>query len=74
MANSHGLYISFYKNGAWGPSQNLGDVVNQETCEMVPFVTRDGKTLYFSRIEDGKRNIYQVDFKVLKAKLSKTAK
>lgn len=68
------LYISFYENGAWGPSQNLGDVVNQETCEMVPFVTRNGKTLYFSRIEDGKRNIYQVDFKALKAKLSKTAK
>ncbi len=65
------LYISFYKNNRWGPSKNLGDTINTEACEMVPFVSRDGKTLYFSKIENGNRNIYQVEFLRLKEKLQK---
>lgn len=65
------LYISFFRNGKWGAPKNLGDTINAETCEMVPFVTHDGKTLYFSRIEDGNRNIYQVDFKKLKERLER---
>ncbi|MEK6153910.1 hypothetical protein WIW50_11645 [Flavobacteriaceae bacterium 3-367] len=61
------LYISFYTDGNWGKPKNLGDVINKDTCEMVPFVTRDGNTLYFSRIEkDGGRNIYQIDFSQIK--------
>ena len=56
------LFISYYKDGKWGEPHNIGATVNTDACEMVPFVTRDGKTLYFSRIENGNRNIYQVDF------------
>ena len=61
------LYISFHENGLWGQPINLGELVNKETCEMVPFVTRDGKTLYYSEIDkDGNRNIYQIDFPAIK--------
>ena len=61
------LYMSFYNNGAWGRPINLGDLVNKETCEMVPFVTRDGKTLYYSEIDkDGNRNIFKIDFPAIK--------
>ncbi len=56
------LYISFQKNGEWSDPKNLGPSVNSEHCDMVPFVTRNNETLYFTRIEDGKRNIYQVSF------------
>ncbi len=56
------LYISFLKNGEWTKAQNLGPTVNSEHCDMVPFVSRDNQTLYFTRIEDGKRNIFQVSF------------
>ncbi len=68
------LYISFYEKGKWKEPINLGDTINAETCEMVPFVSRDNKTLYFSRIENGNRNIYQVDFLELLKKLQKTPK
>ena len=56
------LYISFLKNGEWTNAENLGPISNSEHCDMVPFVSRDNQTLYFTRIEDGKRNIYQVSF------------
>ena len=56
------LYISFNNNGNWTAARNIGDLVNTGACEMVPFVTRNSKTLYFSRIENGNRDIYQVDF------------
>ncbi|MEP1096870.1 MAG: hypothetical protein ABJG78_17260 [Cyclobacteriaceae bacterium] len=56
------LYISFRKNGNWTDPKNLGPTINSEDCDMVPFVSRDGRTLYFTRISDGRRNIYQVSF------------
>ena len=68
------LFISYYQNGEWGDPVNLGKILNTEACEMVPFVTRDGKTLYFSRIENGNRNIYQIDFQFVLSQLSDTSK
>ncbi len=35
-------------NGAWGPAKNLGDKINTSADEEAPFITNDGKTLYFS--------------------------
>ncbi|HEY4785366.1 MAG TPA: OmpA family protein [Bacteroidales bacterium] len=34
-------------NGDWGPPVNLGQVINTEYNEDAPFVTEDGKRLYF---------------------------
>ncbi|WP_188464681.1 OmpA family protein [Marivirga lumbricoides] len=36
------------KKGEWGPSKNLGSVINTEMDEDGPFIQFDGKTLYFS--------------------------
>src|SRR5882757_10701120 len=41
------LYISFRKDGKWTSAQNIGAPVNSEAEESNPFVSRDGKTLYF---------------------------
>lgn len=52
--NGDSLYISFKKDGAWGEAQNLGPVVNTGDSNSSPYVSRDGKTLYYtsSRIKD----------------------
>lgn len=35
-------------DGDWGQAINLGDKINTENNETTPFITEDGKTLYFS--------------------------
>ncbi len=35
-------------NGDWGPAQNLGNPVNSKFNEETPFITEDGRTLYYS--------------------------
>lgn len=35
-------------DGAWGPARNLGDKINSSGDEEAPFITSDGKALYFS--------------------------
>ncbi len=35
-------------DGSWGPPRNLGDKINTPADEEAPFITNDGKTLYFS--------------------------
>ncbi len=43
------LYISFRNiNGKWGEPQNLGEKINTRYSESFPFVTRDGKYLFFN--------------------------
>ena len=47
------LYISFKsKTGEWQPAKNMGKVINTEAYEFCPFVTSDGKYLFFSRNGD----------------------
>lgn len=47
------LFISFKdENGQWQKSKNMGEVINTEKYEFCPFVTRDGKYLFFSRDGD----------------------
>ncbi|MCB0562806.1 MAG: OmpA family protein [Phaeodactylibacter sp.] len=41
------LYLSFFENGRWGPSINLGPAVNTPDDEVFPFISDSGK-LYFS--------------------------
>ncbi len=54
-SNRKGGYgsLDIYKSekdstGNWGPATNLGPTVNTEYNEETPFITPDGKTLYFS--------------------------
>ncbi len=52
------LYISFMQaDGSWTVPANMGREVNSEEIEYSPFVTRDGKYLFYSsyrRLLDGK--------------------
>jgi outer membrane protein OmpA-like peptidoglycan-associated protein len=41
-------YSQKNKKDEWGPSKNIGDVINTEMDEDGPFIQFDGKTLYFS--------------------------
>jgi hypothetical protein len=56
------LYISF-KNakGEWTPAKNMGDAINTNGYEFCPYVTPDGKFLFFSRSGD----IYWVSAEVI---------
>lgn len=54
------LYISFKKGDKWTIAKNLGEKVNSADHEFTPIVTPDGKYLFFTRIENGRGNIYQI--------------
>jgi outer membrane protein OmpA-like peptidoglycan-associated protein len=42
------LYLSIYSRGAWSDPQNLGPRINTAYDERSPFLSVDGRTLYFS--------------------------
>tara|TARA_R110000796_G_scaffold252640_2_gene389825 strand:+ start:77576 stop:78505 length:930 start_codon:yes stop_codon:yes gene_type:complete len=56
------LYISFKnKEGSWSKSQNMGELINTPNHELCPFVSKDGKYLFFTSNQD----IYWVDSKII---------
>lgn len=56
------LYISFKQaDGSWAPSKNMGEQINTEGHELCPFVSKDGKYLFYTSNED----IYWVDARIL---------
>jgi len=42
------LYITENKNGRWSIPKNLGSTINSAYDEVTPFLSADGRTLYFS--------------------------
>jgi hypothetical protein len=72
------LYVSFKNgDGSWTAPANLGPTINTAAKEAFPFVTFDGKYLFFmsnrmsalnrSLIPDGPGNVYWVDARVIRA-------
>ncbi|MDL5513303.1 amidohydrolase family protein [Arenibacter sp. M-2] len=56
------LYISFRdKDGKWGDAVNMGNTINTAKHELCPFVTKDGKYLFYTSNND----IYWVSTKIL---------
>ena len=56
------LYISFKKDdGSWTKSINMGGIINSKHHELCPFVTIDGKYLFYTSNED----IYWVSTKII---------
>jgi len=56
------LYISFRnKNGDWKKAKNMGAIVNTKGHELCPFVTNDGKYLFYTSRQD----IYWISTKIL---------
>lgn len=49
-AGGQGLFISFRKSdGTWTEAHSLGDVINTKKGERFPYVSPDGKYLFFTR-------------------------
>lgn len=70
------LYISFHhEDGSWTEPKNMGPGINTAAKEAFPFVTVDGKYLFFmssrvsklnkTPIPDGPGNVYWVDAKII---------
>ena len=63
------LYISFKNdNGSWSKAISLGETVNDSGNQFCPFVSRDGKTFFYTSNQD----IYSIDaewLQTFKAKL-----
>jgi Tol biopolymer transport system component len=64
------LHVSWRTPTGWGPAVNLGPTVNTPATEFCPFVTPDGKYLFFTRAvprsgAQPDRNIYVVRFDAL---------
>lgn len=56
------LYVSFKDyNGEWGKSKNMGKIINSKNHELCPFVTSDGKYLFYTSDE----NIYWVSSELI---------
>ena len=51
--------------GEWGPAKNLGNVVNSKYNEDTPFITTDGKTLYFSSLGHHNMGDYDIFYSTL---------
>ena len=47
------LYVSFFEEGRWTRPLELGDEINTKYSETTPFLSADGKTLYFSSDRPG---------------------
>lgn len=57
------LYVSFRKpDGTWTESKSLGNTVNSDTDDFCPYVTKDGKYLFYA----SRRDIYWVSTDVIK--------
>jgi Tol biopolymer transport system component len=68
------LYVSARTPTGWGPAKHLGDAINTASTEFCPFVSHDGKYLFFTRAtpREGlppERNIYVARFDVIRARL-----
>ena len=64
-AGNSNLFVNFRnKSGGWSESIKLDSNINTNAHEMVPFVTRDGKHLFFTRFSD-EISIYWVSTKFI---------
>ncbi len=70
-AGGQDLYISLRnQDGTWTPAIDMGPVVNSDRDEMFPFVSADGKILFFARsfaVEKDRQfcDVYWVDGRVI---------
>lgn len=60
------LYITFHKqDGTWTAPQNMGPEINTPANEEKPYVTPDGKYLFFSNDASGNLEIYWVNAEII---------
>jgi len=62
---SDDLYISFReKDGSWGAPIHMGDEINSPESENRPYVSPDGKYLFYTSTKRGNRDIYWVSTEI----------
>lgn len=66
------LYVSRLINNEWTVAENLGDKVNTANHEFTPILSPDNKYLFFTRVENGIGNLYQIDLSSLNISLEMT--
>jgi Tol biopolymer transport system component len=82
---SSDLYISFREeDGTWSAPKNMGSKINSDGRDRLPFVSSDGKYLFFNSsrvsvlnikpISGGAGNVYWVDAKIIEELKSKEIK
>ena len=60
------LYISYKtEEDSWTDARNMGPGINTEHVENRPYVTPDGKYLFFAKFMNGNVNIYWVDAEII---------
>ncbi|MCL1044476.1 hypothetical protein L2737_03900 [Shewanella electrodiphila] len=59
------LYLSKLIDGEWTVAKSLGSKVNTADHEFTPIVSPNGEYLFFTRIENGKGNLYQIKLSAL---------
>jgi hypothetical protein len=63
------LYISYRDGDTWGEPENLGSIVNTDQIEDDPFISPDGKYLFFNRrrsfVTTEQTDLYWVDARVV---------
>jgi Tol biopolymer transport system component len=59
------LYVSFNKNGSWTEPVNMGELINTKANEYAPFLSPDGKYLFFIRHDGKKGDIYWVNASII---------
>jgi hypothetical protein len=60
------LYITFRNlDGSWAVPQNIGPSINTPFSDEKPYITSDGKYLFFSNDSAGNLEIYWVDSKII---------
>lgn len=56
------LYVSFRKqDGGWSEAINLGDEINSKESENRPFISANGKYLFYNSSVNGSRDVFWVD-------------
>ena len=60
------LYISYrQEDGSWGATRNLGPNVNSELSEGCPYISPDGRFMFFLRLKMGFKQVFWVSTEVL---------
>jgi Tol biopolymer transport system component len=63
---SDDLYVTFKNDdGTWGDPVHMGDKINSDKSENRPYVSPDGKYLFYSSTKRGNRDIYWVDARII---------
>lgn len=69
------LYISFRgKDGSWTEARNMGDTINSPAMEYCPFLSPDGRFLFFTSGRSGSGDIYWVDAGVIETLMPEAEK